>query len=100
MKLETGQIIRRVMMTEKGAMQREQGKTGPTYYFEVHPRANKVQIAHAVKAAFSVEVVRVRTMNYGGKRKRMGRYEGPRASWKKAVVTLKPGQRIEEFDEV
>jgi large subunit ribosomal protein L23 len=100
MKLEPGQIIRRVLMTEKGAMQREQGKTGPTYYFEVHPAANKVVIGQAIKAAFGVDVVRVRTMNYGGKRKRMGRYEGPRASWKKAVVTLKPGQRIEEFDEV
>ncbi|MBD3237660.1 MAG: 50S ribosomal protein L23 [Candidatus Eisenbacteria bacterium] len=100
MEIDPGQIIRRVMMTEKGAMQREQGKTGPTYYFEVHPSANKITIAHAIRAAFGVDVACVRTMNYGGKRKRMGRYEGPRASWKKAVVTLKPGQRIEQFDEV
>lgn len=100
MKLEAGDIIRRALISEKGARIREQGKVGAQYLFEVHPAANKVQIGQAVKEIFSVEVVKVRTMNKLGKVKRLGRYSGRRASWKKAVVTLKPGQTIDIFDEV
>jgi large subunit ribosomal protein L23 len=100
MKLEPRSVIRRVLLTEKGAHIREQGKVGRQYLFEVHSAANKLQIAEAVKAVFKVDVTNVRTMNYLGKRKRLGRFEGQRASWKKAVVTLKPGQTIDIFDEV
>lgn len=100
MKLEAGDIIRRALVSEKGARIREQGKVGAQYLFEVHPGSNKVQIAQAVSEIFSVEVVKVRTMNQLGKVKRLGRYSGRRTSWKKAVVTLKPGQTIDIFDEV
>ena len=100
MKLEPRSVIRRVLLTEKGAQIREQGKVGRQYLFEVHSAANKLQIAEAVKAVFKVDVTSVRTMSYLGKRKRLGRFEGQRASWKKAVVTLKQGQTIDIFDEV
>jgi len=100
MNLEPRSIIRRALITEKGAQTREQGKVGNRYFFEVHPDANKIQIAQAVKAVFGVEAVKVRTMNQSGKRKRLGRFEGHRADWKKAIVTLKPGQTIDLFEEV
>jgi large subunit ribosomal protein L23 len=100
MNLDPHIIIRRALITEKGAQIREQGKTGNRYLFDVHPDANKVQIAQAIKTVFSVDAVAVRTMSRQGKVKRMGRSEGRRSHWKKAVVTLKPGQTIDVFDEV
>ena len=100
MKLEPRTIIRRALVSEKGSRIRVQGKVGNQYLFEVHPDANKIQISQAVKAMFGVEVAKVRTMRYAGKIKRMGRFEGRRSSWKKAVVTLKPDQTIDIFDEV
>ena len=100
MKLESHSVIRRVLLTEKGAQMREQGKVGRQYLFQVHSDANKLQIAQAIKSIFKVDVMNVRTMNYLGKRKRLGRFEGQRPSWKKAVVTLKQGQTIDIFDEV
>jgi large subunit ribosomal protein L23 len=100
MRLEPRMVVRRALITEKGAKTREQGKAGNRYLFEVHPQANKVQIAQAVKTLFGVEVVKVRTMSCAGKLKRLGRFEGRRSSWKKAVVTLKAGQTIDIFDEV
>jgi large subunit ribosomal protein L23 len=100
MNLDPRTIIRRALITEKGAQTREQGKTGNRYLFDVHPGANKIQIAQAVKVVFGVDAVTVRTMSYRGKVRRMGRFAGPRSQWKKAIVTLKPGQTIEVFDEV
>ena len=100
MKLEPRTIIRRALVSEKGSRIRVQGKVGNQYLFEVHPAANKIQISQAVKAMFEVEVAKVRTMRYAGKIKRMGRFEGRRSSWKKAVVTLKPDQTIDIFDDV
>jgi len=100
MHLTPQQIIRRALITEKGAIIREQGKTGNRYLFDVHPDANKLQIAHAIKVVFGVDATQVRTMTMRGKLKRFGRYEGHRSDWKKAIVTLKPGQTIEVFDEV
>lgn len=100
MKLEPRTVIRRALITEKGARIREQGKVGNQYFFEVHPDANKLQIAHSLKVVFGVDAVKVRTMNYLGKSKRLGRFEGHRPSWKKAVVTLKKGQTIDLFDDV
>lgn len=99
MKLEPQQVIRRALMSEKGAQLREKGKGGATYFFEVHPLANKLEIAHAIKVVLGVDVAQVRTMTIGGKPKRYGRYLGARSGWKKAIVTLKPGQRIAQFDE-
>ncbi len=90
-------IVERAIITEKGTSQREKGNS---YLFRVHPSANKIEIARAVGKIFEVEVTKVRTMNYLGKPKRMGRYEGKRSDWKKAIVTLKTGQTIEVFDQV
>lgn len=100
MNLEPRAVVRRALITEKGAHIREQGKTGSRYLFDVHPKANKIQIAQAIKAIFGVDVHEVRTMNYAGKKKRLGRFEGRRSQWKKAIVTLNPGQTIDIFDEV
>jgi large subunit ribosomal protein L23 len=63
--------------------------------FQVVPDANKVEIRQAVETVFNVKVRAVRTANVRGKLKRMGRFQGRRSSWKKAVVTLAPGHKIE-----
>ena len=68
--------------------------------FEVDQRANKLQIKQAVEKRFNVKVTQVRTMHFLGKLKRTGRYEGRRSSWKKAIVTLAQGQKIEFFENV
>ncbi len=99
MNLDPHKIIRRALVTEKGYNIREQGKAGNRYVFDVHPDANKIQIVQAVKVIFDVDAVKVHTMHCRGKLKRFGRYEGRRASWKKAIVTLKPGQTIGVFEE-
>mgnify|MGYP003324912526 FL=1 len=58
----------------------------------------KIQIKDCVEKTFKVSVVKVRTMNVRGKKKRMGRYQGYKSSWKKALVTLKEGDTIEYFE--
>ena len=90
-------IIRRPLITEKSTIQKEMDNQ---LAFEVDRRANKIEIKKAVGTIFKVQVETVRTMNYQGKRKRLGRTMGRRRHWKKAVVTLKPGQKIEFFEGV
>jgi large subunit ribosomal protein L23 len=63
--------------------------------FRVRPDANKVEIRAAVESVFNVKVTAVRTLSYEGKLKRMGRFQGRRADWKKAVVTLAAGHKID-----
>ena len=70
------------------------------YVFRVDRKAGKHIIKNAVEAAFKVKVDSVRTMVIPGKRKRMGRFEGKRPAWKKAVVRLKPGEVITIFENV
>lgn len=67
------------------------------YTFIVDKRANKTQIKNAVQDIFSVKVKKVNTLNYDGKKKRMGRHVGRTASYKKAVVTLTPASKEIEF---
>ncbi len=69
------------------------------YTFEVKKGANKIEIKKAVEEIFGVKVASVNTMNMLGKMKRMGRYEGRRASWKKAIVTLTADSKTIEFFE-
>ena len=69
------------------------------YTFKVASDANKIEIKKAVEEVFGVQVAAVNTMRVEGKMKRMGRYEGRRASWKKAIVTLKPDSKTIEFFE-
>jgi large subunit ribosomal protein L23 len=70
------------------------------YSFVVDKDANKVEIARALESLFNVKVVDVRTMQYRGKERRMGRFVGRRAAWKKAVVKLRAGDTIEIFEGV
>ncbi|MCL6614572.1 MAG: 50S ribosomal protein L23 [Firmicutes bacterium] len=94
--METWMVIKRPIVTEKSTKLMEQNK----YCFAVDPKANKQQIKRAVEEIFKVEVVSVNTMRMLGKTKRMGRSEGKRPDWKKAVVTLAPGNRIQFFEGV
>jgi large subunit ribosomal protein L23 len=89
-------VLRRPVITEKSTNLQEQGR----YSFEVAPRASKLQIKRAVEEAFSVKVLGVNTMNVKGKRKRFGPRETSRRSWKKAIVTLAPGNSITIFEGV
>jgi large subunit ribosomal protein L23 len=68
------------------------------YTFEVLPQANKIEIRKAVEEIFNVKVTSVHTIKVPPKPKRMGRFLGHSRSWKKAIVTLAPGERIEFFD--
>jgi len=91
------EVLRRPLITEKNtAIQQPQGK----YAFEVAREANKQQIKQAVEKAFNVKVTAVNVMTVSGKRRRMGGREVTTSSWKKAVVTLKPGDKIELFEGV
>ena len=65
------------------------------YTFLVHPEANKTQIKEAVEDLLKVKVEHVRTMNFKGKEKRFGRILGRRNDWKKAIVTLKEGEKLD-----
>ena len=86
------EILIRPLMTEKHMRQKEEQNS---VAFQVRPDANKVEIRSAVETVFNVKVTDVRTINYEGKLKRMGRHQGRRANWKKAIVTLAPGHKIE-----
>lgn len=90
-------LIKRPVNTEKTNIQQEKANQ---VTFEVDRQANRVEIARAVEKAFKTRVASVRTMQVMGKKKRMGRHLGKRRDWKKAVVTLMPGERIEFFDGV
>jgi len=89
-------IIRRALVTEKSTLAKEENK----YVFEVDRRANKIEVAKAVEKIFKVKVLDVHVMNVAGKKKRVGRILGEKPSWKKAVVTLAPGSRIEIYEGV
>jgi large subunit ribosomal protein L23 len=88
-------IIRNVRLSEKATYLQEMNNE---VVLEVDRRANKLEIKQAVEHFFGVSVTQVRTMNYRGKVKRMGRFEGKRADWKKAVVTLAEGDTIDLFE--
>jgi large subunit ribosomal protein L23 len=90
-------IIVRPMITEKSTNELDQRGA---YTFVVAKDANKHQIAQAVETLFNVKVKDVRTMQYRGKARRVGKFMGQRASWKKAVVTLVEGDTIQIFEGV
>ena len=85
-------VVQGPVITEKGTLVNELGNQ---VVFRVHPRANKVEIRQAVEKVFNVKVATVRTASHEGKWKRMGKFEGRRPGWKKAVVTLQAGHKIE-----
>jgi len=88
-------IIRRPVVTEKTTLQKEACNQ---ISFEVAPDANRIEIRKAVEKAFNVKVMAVQTMNITGKFKRRGRIVGKKRDWKKALVRLMPGERIEFFE--
>jgi large subunit ribosomal protein L23 len=105
------QIIKRPLLTEKGTRLKETGgrpddevdandpeSLSPQVAFEVADDANKIEIRHAVQRLWKVDVVKVRTTIVRGKEKRLGRFVGRRSNWKKAIVTLAPGQNIDFFE--
>ena len=87
-------VLLRPIITEKTTVLTGGGK----YVFEVDLRANKNQIREAVQVAFNVRVFEVNTMVIKGKPKRFGRKVTNRPDWKKAIVTLAPGDKIELFE--
>ena len=88
-------IILKPIITEESMM----GTAFKKYTFKVAKDANKAEIAKAVEEVFGVEVEKVTTMNYIGKPKRQGVFQGKRADWKKAVVKLKEGSKTIELFE-
>jgi len=90
-------VVASPLISEKGTLVNEEGNQ---YVFRVHRDANKIEIRQAVEAFFKVDVEKVRTMNYLGKQRRVGRWLGHRPNWKKAYVTLAAGQRIDFFENV
>jgi large subunit ribosomal protein L23 len=95
MKRDPRSVVLEPVVTEKTARVRE---VLNKVAFKVARDANKVEIRKAVEELFDVDVVSVRTISVPHKVKRLGRYEGTRAGWKKAIVTLKEGQTIEFFE--
>lgn len=90
------EVLRKPLITEKNTELQAQGK----YFFEVAKEANKLQIKQAVEKAFGVTVMATNVMTVPGKKRRMGKNEVLSPSWKKAVVTLKSGDKIELFEGV
>jgi large subunit ribosomal protein L23 len=90
-------IIKRPVITEKTNIQKE---VSNQVTFEVDRRANRIEIQRAVEDIFNVRVAGIRTMQVKGKVKQRGRIVGKRRDWKKAIVKLMPGQRIDYFEGV
>lgn len=90
------EVLRRPLITEKNTLLQSQGK----YAFEIAREANKQQVKQAVESAFNVNVTAVNVMMVPGKHHRVGRRQVMSPVWKKAIVTLKSGDKIELFEGV
>ncbi len=90
-------ILEKPLITEKSTMMQEQGNR---VMFQVKRSANKLQIKEAVQNIFNVTVLDVNTINVKPKTQRFGRHQGQTKAWKKAIVLLKEGDRIDFFDGV
>ena len=91
------EVVLRPLLTEKGTRLKEEGNH---YLFRVAKTANKVEIKQAIEQLFKVTVLEVRTLRLQGKVKRLGRFQGRRPDWKKAIATLKKGDSIELYEGV
>lgn len=83
-------LLIRPLVSEKGAYLQAANK----YLFEVARTANKITVQNAIEQLYDVKVIKVNILNQDGKKVRVGRIRGKRKAWKKAVITLQPGQRI------
>jgi large subunit ribosomal protein L23 len=90
-------VIKKPLITEKGTRLKEELNK---IILKVDPEANKLEIKKAVEVVFKVKVKDVATMNFKGKKKRMGQRQGVRSDWKKAVVTLAEGENVEYLEGV
>jgi large subunit ribosomal protein L23 len=88
-------IIRRPLITEKTVLLKEKANQ---FVFEVDRAANRIEIRNAVEKIFKVKVASVKTIQVKGKTKQRGRIIGKRKDWKKAIVRLLPGERIDFFE--
>ena len=95
MKRDSFDILLRPLLTEKITGLRENANR---VAFAVRPDANRIEIRQAVEVALKVKVKSVNVMNVLGKKKRQGRFVGRRASWKKAIVTLHEGEKVELYE--
>ena len=91
------QVVIKPLVTEKGTMILSEGNW---VTFRVHPDANKIEVREAIQKIFSVSVLQVNTQIVRGKRKRFGKTMGQSKAWKKAMVRLKEGDKIETFEGV
>ena len=101
-KISVWRVLKSPVITEKSVWLREataEENDGQILTFKVDKQASKDQIREAVEEIFGVKVAAVRTMNFKGKLKRQGRFVGRRAAWKKAYVTLKPGEPHVDYAE-
>jgi len=89
---EAHDIIKTASLTEKSTLMSEKQNK---YVFRVSPKANKIQIKNAIERLFQKTVIDVNTCNYAGKEKRLRGPVGRRPRWKKAIVTLKEGEKID-----
>lgn len=95
--MNTYDIIKRPLITEKTSIQKENYNQ---ITFEVDRKANRVEIKRAIENIFNVNVATVKTMQIKGKTKQRGRIVGKRRDWKKAIIKLMPGERIDFFEGV
>lgn len=97
MELKKYDIIKSPVITEKSNRQKDKENK---VSFVVHPDANRLEIKDAIEQIFNVKVIKVCVQNRVGKVKRYGKFTGKRSDWKKAIVTLKEGEKIEIFEGV
>ncbi len=101
--LSVWEVLKSPVVTEKSVLLKEGSSedetVGQILTFRVNTKAGKVAIRRAVEEIFNVKVAKIRTVQYEGKMKKRGRYEGRRASWKKAYVTLKKGEPHVDYAE-
>lgn len=95
--MNPSEVIKRPLVTEKSTIARDDRNV---VTFAVDPRANKHEIRHAVETLFDVKVTEVHTIRMPRKTRRVGKFSGRRAEWKKAMVRLAEGQAIEFFEGV
>lgn len=89
-------VLIKPLVTEKSAGLKTEGK----YFFKVNSAANKIEIKNEIEKVFGVKVERVNTLNVLGKAKRLGKSFGYTNDWKKAIVFLKKGEQIKEYEDL
>lgn len=89
------QVLLKPLLTEKSSALREEKQK---FIFVVHPSANKIEVRLAVERVLKVKVRSVNIMNVRGKLKRLGRFSGLKPGWRKAIVTLEPGTKLDLFE--